>query len=67
MKSVGSAPRTWNTVGIAVLALEPSSGMTRKAVCKEIEPQEAIPVAEPMPVQIESPSALEVGVAASAA
>ena len=37
------------------------------AISKEIEPQKAIPVTEPIPVQIESPSPSEVGVAASAA
>ena len=42
-------------------------GNSIAAVCKEIEPPKAIPVTEPMPVQIESPSALEAGVAASAA
>ena len=42
-------------------------GNSIAAVCKEIEPQKAIPVIEPMPVQIESPSLSEVGVAASAA
>jgi len=42
-------------------------GNSIAAVCKEIEPQKAIRVTEPMPVQIESPSTLEVGVAASAA
>jgi Protein of unknown function (DUF3606) len=36
------------------------------AVCKEIEPQKAILVTEPMPVQIEASSASEVGAAASA-
>jgi hypothetical protein len=42
-------------------------GNSIAAVCKEIEPQKAIPVVEPMSVQIESPSLSEVGVAASAA
>jgi hypothetical protein len=42
-------------------------GNSIAAVCKEIEPQKPIPVIEPMPVQIEAPSALEVGVATSAA
>jgi hypothetical protein len=42
-------------------------GNSIAAVCKEIEPQKAIPVIEPMPVQIESPSPSEVGVTASAA
>ena len=40
-------------------------GNSITAVCKEIEPQKSIPVTEPAPVQIESPS--EVGVSASAA
>jgi Protein of unknown function (DUF3606) len=42
-------------------------GNSIAAVCKEIEPQKAIPVTESMPVQLKSPPALEVGVAASAA
>jgi Protein of unknown function (DUF3606) len=42
-------------------------GNSIAAICKEIEPQRAIPVIEPMPVKIEAPSALEVGVATSAA
>jgi hypothetical protein len=37
------------------------------AISKEIEPQKAIPVTEPMSVQIESPSQSQVGVTASAA
>jgi hypothetical protein len=42
-------------------------GNSIAAVCKEIEPQKAIPVAEPTPVQIESLSLSEVGAARSAA
>jgi hypothetical protein len=42
-------------------------GNSIAAVCKEIEPQKAIPVTEPMPVQIEASSPSEVGAAASAA
>ena len=42
-------------------------GNSIAAVCKEIEPQKAIPATEPMPVQIESPPPQEVGVAVSAA
>jgi Protein of unknown function (DUF3606) len=42
-------------------------GNSIAAVCKEIEPQKAIPLIEPMPVQIESQSPSEVGVTASAA
>jgi Protein of unknown function (DUF3606) len=42
-------------------------GNSIAAVCKEIEPQKPIPVIKPMPVQIEAPSALEAGVATSAA
>jgi translation elongation factor EF-4 len=42
-------------------------GNSIAAVCKEIEPQKPVPAIEPMPVQIEAPSALEVGVATSAA
>ena len=42
-------------------------GNSIAAVCEEIEPQKPIPVIEPMAVQIEAPSALRVGVAASAA
>jgi hypothetical protein len=42
-------------------------GNSIAAVCKEIEPQKAIPVTEPMPVQIEASSPSEVGVAASVA
>ena len=42
-------------------------GNSIAAVCKEIEPQKAIPVTESVPAQLESPPALEVGVAASAA
>jgi Protein of unknown function (DUF3606) len=42
-------------------------GNSIAAVCKEIEPQKAIPVTEPTPVEIESPSPSGVGVAASAA
>src|ERR1700724_3645573 len=41
-------------------------GNSIAAVCKEIEPQKAIPVTEPTPVQIESPSPSEVGMAPSA-
>jgi hypothetical protein len=37
------------------------------AVCKEIEPQKTLRVTEPTPVQIESPSQSEVGMAAPAA
>jgi hypothetical protein len=40
-------------------------GNSIAAICKEIEPQKSIPVTEPAPVRIESPS--EVGVSASAA
>jgi len=40
-------------------------GNSIAAVCKEVESQKALPMTEPMPVQIESPS--EVGVAASTA
>jgi hypothetical protein len=40
-------------------------GNSIAAVCKEVEPQKALPMTEPMPVQIEAPS--EVGVAASTA
>jgi hypothetical protein len=42
-------------------------GNSIAVVCKEIEPQKAIPVTEPTPVQIESLSLSEVGAAASAA
>jgi hypothetical protein len=42
-------------------------GNSIAAVCKEIEPQKALPVTESMLVQIESPSLSEAGVAASAA
>jgi hypothetical protein len=42
-------------------------GNSIAAVCKEIEPQKAIRVTEPTPVQIESPSPSEVGAAVSAA
>jgi hypothetical protein len=42
-------------------------GTSIATVCKEIEPQKAIPVTEPTPVEIESPAPSEVGVAASAA
>jgi hypothetical protein len=42
-------------------------GNSIAAVCKEIEPQKAIPVTEPTPVQIESLSLSEVGAAVSAA
>jgi Protein of unknown function (DUF3606) len=42
-------------------------GNSSAAVCKEIEPQKAIPVTEPTPVQIESLSLSEVGAAVSAA
>jgi hypothetical protein len=42
-------------------------GNSIAAICKEIEPQKEIPVTEPTPVQLESPSTLEVGAAASAA
>jgi hypothetical protein len=42
-------------------------GNSIAAVSKEIEPQKAIPAIEPTPVEIESPSPSEVGVAASAA
>jgi hypothetical protein len=42
-------------------------GNSIAAVCKEIEPQKAIPVIEPMPVQIEASSPSEVGAAVSAA
>jgi Protein of unknown function (DUF3606) len=42
-------------------------GNSITAVCKEIEPQKAMPVTEPTPVQIESPSSSEVGGVASAA
>ena len=42
-------------------------GNSVAAVCKEIEPQKALPVTESMPVQIESTSLSEAGVAASAA
>jgi hypothetical protein len=42
-------------------------GNSIAAVCKEIEPQKAISATEPTPVQVESPSPSEVGVAASAA
>jgi hypothetical protein len=42
-------------------------GNSIAAVCKEIEPQKAIPAIEPMHVKVEAPSALEVGVATSAA
>ena len=42
-------------------------GNSIAAVCKEIEPQRAIRVTEPMPVQIEVSSPSEVGAAASAA
>ncbi len=38
-------------------------GNSIAAVCKEIEPRKAPPVTEPMPLQIESPPPLEVGVA----
>jgi hypothetical protein len=41
-------------------------GNSIASVCKEIEPQKAIPATEPTPVQIESPSPSEVGAAASA-
>jgi hypothetical protein len=40
-------------------------GNSIAVVCKEIEPQKAIPVTEPTPVQIESPSPSEVGAAAA--
>ena len=42
-------------------------GNSIAAVCKEIELQKAIPVTEPMLVQIESPSLSEAGVTVSAA
>ena len=42
-------------------------GNSIAAVCKEIEPQKTLQVKDPTPVQIESPSPSEVGVAASAA
>jgi hypothetical protein len=42
-------------------------GNSIAAVCKEIEPQKAIPAIEPTRIQIESPSPSEVKVAASAA
>jgi hypothetical protein len=42
-------------------------GNSIAAVCKEIEPQKAIPATEPMPVQIEASSPSEAGAAASAA
>jgi hypothetical protein len=42
-------------------------GNSIAAVCKEIEPQKTLQVIEPAPVQIESPSPSEIGVAASAA
>jgi len=42
-------------------------GNSIAAVCKEIEPQKAPPVTEPIAVQIESPPPSEVGVAVSAA
>jgi hypothetical protein len=42
-------------------------GNSIAAVCKETEPQKAIPMTEPTPVEIESLSPSEVGVAASAA
>jgi Protein of unknown function (DUF3606) len=42
-------------------------GNSIAAVCKEIEPQKAPPVTEPMSVQIESPPPSEVGVAVTAA
>ena len=42
-------------------------GNSIAVVGKEIEPQTAIPATEPTPVQVESPSPSEVGVAASAA
>jgi hypothetical protein len=42
-------------------------GNSITAVCKEIEPQKTLQVTEPTPVQIESASPSEVGMAASAA
>jgi uncharacterized protein DUF3606 len=42
-------------------------GNSIAAICKEIEPQKAIPVTELMPIQIEPSSPSEVGAAASAA
>ena len=42
-------------------------GNSIATICKEIEPQKAIPVIKPMPVQIESPSPSEVGMAVPAA
>ena len=42
-------------------------GNSISAVCKEIEPQKALPVTAPMPVKIETSSPLEGGAAASAA
>jgi len=42
-------------------------GNSIAAVCKEIEPQKTLQMTEPTPVQIESPTPSEVGMAVSAA